>query len=117
LRRFSICSSSRLVNCTRVSFVTPSTISATSPPNCRAMSSWVMAVSSMQSCSSAATMLSSSSPISAQICAAATQCVTYGVPALRFCPLWARSASSNAARTRPRSTPGLCSKMVSASSR
>ena len=76
LRRFSICSSSRLVNCTRVSLVTPSTMSATETPNCRAMSSWVMAVSSMQSWSSAETMLSSSSPISAQIWAAAMQWVT-----------------------------------------
>ena len=76
LRRFSICSSSLLVYCTRVSFVTPSTMSATGSPNWRAMSAWVRFVSSITSCSSAATMESSSSPMSTVMSAAATQCVT-----------------------------------------
>ena len=76
LRRFSICSSSLLVYCTRVSLVTPSTISATASPKVRAMSAWVRAVSSITSCRSAATMESSSSPMSTAMSAAATQCVT-----------------------------------------
>ena len=39
LRRFSICSSSMLLYFTRVSFVTPSTMSAMVGLNCRAISS------------------------------------------------------------------------------
>ena len=65
-----------LVYCTRVSFVTPSTMFATGSPNCFAISLWVRSVSSITSCSSAATIESSSSPISAAISAAATQWVT-----------------------------------------
>ena len=76
LRRFSICCSSTLVYCTRVNFVTPSTMSATVEPKLWAMSSCVSEVSSMQSCSSAATMESSSNPISAVMMAAAMQCDT-----------------------------------------
>ena len=76
LRRFSACSSSLLVYCTRVSFVTPSTMSATAVPNWRAMSSWVRLVSSITSCSSAAMMESSSSPMSTLMSAAAMQWVT-----------------------------------------
>ena len=76
LRRFSACSSSWLVYCTRVSFVTPSTMSATVEPNWRRTSSCVAGVSSMTSCSSAATTESSSRPCSAIISAVATQCVT-----------------------------------------
>ena len=64
LRRFSICSSSLLVYCTRVSLVTPSTMSATAVPNWRAMSAWVRLVSSMTSWSRAAMIESSSSPMS-----------------------------------------------------
>ena len=58
---------------TRVSFVTPSTRSATGAPKLLAMSSCVMAVSSTQSCSREATMLSSSSPISTAMIEAAMQ--------------------------------------------
>ena len=73
LRRFSICSSSFDMKVTRVSFVTPSTRSATAVPKLLAMSSCVMAVSSTQSCSREATMLSSSSPISTAMIEAAMQ--------------------------------------------
>ena len=76
LRRFSICSSSLLVYCTRVSLVTPSTMSATGAPNWWAMSAWVRGVSSITSCSSAAQMESSSRPRSTEMSAAATQWVT-----------------------------------------
>ena len=76
LRRFSACSSSLLVYCTRVSLVTPSTMSATAGPNWRAISSWVRLVSSITSCRRAAMIESSSSPISTLISAAAMQCVT-----------------------------------------
>ena len=76
LRRFSICSSSLLVYCTRVSLVTPSTMSATASPNCRAISAWTRFVSSITSCRSAAMMESSSRPMSTAMSAAATQCVT-----------------------------------------
>ena len=85
LRRFSACSSSWLVHCTRVSLVTPSTMSATEEPNRRFTSSCVAGVSSITSCSRAATTLSSSSPCSAIISAVAMQCVTYGEPSRRFC--------------------------------
>ena len=71
LRRFSICSSSLLIYCTRVSLVTPSTSSATAGEKSFAISSWVASVSSMQSCSSAAMMDSLSRCISATICATA----------------------------------------------
>ena len=48
-RRFSICSSSLVTNCILVSLVTPSTSSATVGLNRLAISSWVEAVSSIQS--------------------------------------------------------------------
>ena len=76
LRRFSTCCSSTLVYCTRVSFVTPSTMSATAVPKLWAMSSCVRLVSSMQSCRSAAMIASSSRPISAVMIAAEMQCET-----------------------------------------
>ena len=76
LRMFSICCSSTLVYCTRVSLVTPSTMSATELPKLRAMSSCVSEVSSIVSCSSAAMIESSSRPISAVMMAAAMQCDT-----------------------------------------
>ena len=76
LRRFSACSSSWLVYCTRVSLVTPSTMSATVAPNWRLTSSCVAGVSSMTSCRRAETMESSSRPCSAIISAVATQWVT-----------------------------------------
>ena len=71
LRRFSICSSSLEVYCTRVSLVTPSTRSATVAPKSLAISSWVAPVSSMQSWSRAAMMESVSSSSSATISATA----------------------------------------------
>ena len=71
LRRFSICSSSLVTNCILVSLVTPSTSSATAGLNFLAISSWVEAVSSMQSWSRAATSASMSSSRSATISATA----------------------------------------------
>ena len=70
-RRFSICSSSLEVYCTRDSLVTPSTRAATVSPNCLATSSWVALVSSMVSWSRAAITESASSPRSATISATA----------------------------------------------
>ena len=72
LRRFSICCSSVVEYCTRVSFVTPSTSSATVCPNMWEISSKLASVSSRQSCSSAATIASVSRPISATISATAS---------------------------------------------
>ena len=72
LRRFSICCSSIVEYCTRVSFVTPSTRLATVSPNMREISSKLASVSSRQSCSSAAVIASVSRPISATISATAS---------------------------------------------
>ena len=71
-RRFSICSSSLVTYCTRVSLVTPSTRSATAGENCLAISSWETPVSSMTSCSRAAMMESRSNSSSATISATAS---------------------------------------------
>ena len=95
LRRFSACSSSWLVHCTRVSLVTPSTMSATVEPKSFLTRDLVLGVSSITSCSSAAITLSSSSPSSEKIISAvAMQCVTYGEPSRRFWLAWAAAAYS-----------------------
>lgn len=78
---FSICSSSLLAYCTRVSLETPSTRSATAGENSLAISAYVAEVSSMQSCMRAASMDSESSrSSSAMICATASGCVINGEP-------------------------------------
>ncbi len=74
------------------SLVTPSTRSATSPPNSSASSSSVYSVSSTVSCSSAATSVFVSMPSSARIEATASGCVMYGSPDLRNWPLCSCSA-------------------------
>ena len=83
LRRFSICCSSIVEYCTRVSLVTPSTSSAMVWLNMRESSSKLASVSSRQSCSSAAAMASVSRPISATISATASGWMIYGSPDLR----------------------------------
>ncbi len=70
-RRFSICFSSLVVYCIRVSFVTPSTRFATVGENSLEISSWVAPVSSIQSWSSAAIRESISSSRPATISATA----------------------------------------------
>jgi hypothetical protein len=66
-RKDSACASSRFPEGRLPSFVTPSTISATSSPNCSASSAFVTPVSSSTSCRSAAAMVVASSLSSARM--------------------------------------------------
>ena len=74
---------SRVVNSTRSSLVTPSTILATSAPKSASTSASVRSVSSMTSCSRAAATLTSSRPRRATMRATLRGCSTNGSPDLR----------------------------------
>ena len=76
LRMEAACSSSWVLNLSRSSRVTLSTIEATSPPKCRSTSGNPMVVSSMASCSSAAITATSSNPSSTTMWATAKGWVT-----------------------------------------
>ena len=67
LRMDAACWAALESNWTRSSLVTPSTMPATSSPNCAATCSSVTPVSSTESCSRAAATVTSSSPRSATI--------------------------------------------------
>ena len=74
------------------SFVTPSTKRATSEPKSRERSASEYSVSSTVSCSSAATTVVVSMPISAAMVATASGWVMYGSPDFRFTPSCSFSA-------------------------
>ena len=76
LRMVAACCSSLESKRIRSSFVTPSTIAATSGPNEEVIISTVIEVSSTESCRRAAAMETSSSPSSATIMATARGCST-----------------------------------------
>ena len=76
------------------SLVTPSTRTATSAPNSALTSPMVRPVSSTVSCSSAATRVVVSMPISASRIATASGWVTYGAPDLRVWPACQWSATA-----------------------
>ena len=106
LRTVAACWASREENFRRSSFVTPSTISATTLPNSDSISATVTAVSSTTSWRSAATTLVASRPRSATIWATAMEWVMYGSPDRRRWPSWAREARAKPRRTIAVSRPG-----------
>ncbi len=79
LRRFSACLASRDTSSSRFSLVRPSTSAPISWPNTWSISARVASVSSMVSCSSAATMVASSSLRSVRIAATSSGCEKYGI--------------------------------------
>ena len=91
LRMVAACCSSRESKRMRSSFVTPSTIWATSGPNHSSISATVISVSSAASCSSAAATVVSSRPMSATTLATAIGWLMYFSPLLRY---WCSCASA-----------------------
>ena len=86
LRRFSACLASRETSSSRFSLVRPSTSAPISWPNSWSISARVASVSSIVSCSSAATMVASSSLRSVRIAATSSGCEKIGIaggPGLR----------------------------------
>ncbi len=69
-------------------------------------------MSSTVSCSSAAARVGGVIPSSARIAATATGWVMYGSPLLRFCPAWARAATSKARSSTDRSAFGWLARTV-----
>ena len=94
LRIVAACCASFESNCKRSSFVTPSTIVATSTPKLDSTSSSVISVSSTASCNRAATIEISSKPMSATMRATAIGWLIYNSPLDLFCEACADRAIS-----------------------
>src|SRR5262245_1414776 len=96
LRSDAACCASLESNWSRSSFVTPSTMAATSGPNWSCRSSAVTVVSSTASWRSAAAIVMCARPSPPRIMATPSGCAMYGSPDRRPWSAWATRATSNA---------------------